>query len=495
MQVLLSIDQSTQGTKGLVWGLDGTLLGRADVAHRQMIRENGWIGHDLEEIWDNVCRAARLALQRACVQPENVAVLGLSNQRETACAWNRQTGQPLYEAVVWQCGRAVAITDRLAVSGFDKTVCAKTGLMLSPYFSAPKYSWMLENVPAVAQAKENGTLCLGTVDSYLLYRMTAGKSFKTDYSNASRTGLLNLDTLRWDSELLDAYGLAADCLPEVVPSDSCFGYTTLDGLFPHPVAIHAILGDSHAALYAHHCVTPYSAKVTYGTGSSVMLNAGVSRPPQSEGVVTSLAWYMQGQPTYCIEGNINYTGAVISWLVQDMKLLESSAQSGRIAKSLPDNGGVYLVPAFSGLGAPYFKNSARAAILGMNRHTKPAHIVRAAEECIAYQISDVVDAIRHSIRQPFTRLCADGGPTKDSFLMQFQADILQTPLLLGRIEECSGAGAAYCAAVAAGITGEDALFANAEEKTVTPRMEHEERQRLLAGWHTAVQTVAGMADR
>lgn len=495
MAAILSIDQSTQGTKGMVWAMDGRLLGRADVPHRQLIGKNGWVGHDLAEIWANVCKAAALALEKAGVQPGEVAVIGLSNQRETACCWDRCTGEPLYEAIVWQCGRAGAVTDRLEQEGWGPAVRQKTGLMLSPYFSAPKYRWLLENVPAVAAAGRTGTLCLGTVDSYLLFRMTEGRAFCTDYSNASRTGLLNLDTLRWDAELLRAYGLDEASLPALCGSDALFGTTTLGGLLPAPVPVHAMLGDSHAALYAHHCTAIHSAKITYGTGSSIMVNAGPTRPAAAPGVVTSLAWQMQGKPVYCIEGNINFTGAVITWLVQDMKLLDSPAQAGPIATALTDNGGVYLVPAFSGLGAPHFASAARAAILGMDRSTTPAHIVRAAEECIAYQIADVIAAVEQAAGQPLKRLCVDGGPTRDGFLMRFQADVLARALQIGEIEECSGAGAAYCAAIAAGLAGEETLFGRIREREVRPQMAQAQREALLCGWRRAVQAVAGMAER
>lgn len=489
--MILSIDQSTQGTKGLVWGLDGALLGRADVLHTQIIDSRGWVSHDLEEIWRNVRCAAAQALEKAGAAPGDVRVIGISNQRETACCWDKTTGRPLAKAVVWQCGRAASITEKLAGEGWADTARAKTGLQLSPYFSAPKYRWMVENIPAVKAAQAGGTLCCGTVDSYLLFKMTRGRAYKTDYSNASRTGLLNLDTLCWDADLMRAYGLTIDCLPELCFSDSLFGETTLDGLLPRPVPIHGVLGDSHAALFAHHCVEPYTAKVTYGTGSSIMMNAGTQRPAAAPGVVTSLAWGMNGQITYCVEGNINYTGAVITWLVQDMKLLERPALTGEIAASLPDNGGVYLVPAFSGLGAPYFNNAARAAILGMGRSTTPAHIVRAAEECIAYQISDVVAATRRAAGRPLAVLCADGGPTKDEFLMQFQADMLGLPLAISRVEELSGEGAAYCAAIGGGFAAEAALFAQKSDRRVLPQMADAARQKLLAEWKRMLQTVAG----
>lgn len=489
MPVILSIDQSTQGTKGLVWAPDGTLLGREDVAHEQLIDVHGWVSHDLEEIWKNVKLAAAGALKKAAIAPGEVAVIGISNQRETACCWDRRTGLPLCRAIVWQCARAAQITARMEKDGWSETAKKKTGLPLSPYFSAPKYRWMLEQEPATAAAAKDGALCCGTVDSYLVFRMTHGQVYQTDYSNASRTGLLNLDTLRWDPELMEAYGLTEDNMPKLSMSDGNFGETTLDGLFEKPVPIRGVLGDSHAALLAQKCTLPYMAKVTYGTGSSIMMNAGPRRPAQDGGVVTSLAWGLNGQVDYCLEGNINDTGAVITWLVKEMKLLSKASDAGRIAAALPDNGGVYLVPAFSGLGAPYFDNAARAAISGMGRGTTPAHFVRAAEECIAYQIHDVVRAIEQAAGRPLELLCADGGATRDTFLMQFQADILEMPLRVNQTQELSGAGAAYCAAMAAGLDMSEALFSTLRWTQRTPHMERTRRAAALDGWNRALRGV------
>lgn len=489
MSVILSIDQSTQGTKGLVWKPDGTLLGRADVPHAQLINEQGWVSHDLSEIWKNIKLAAAEALKKAGVSPEEVTVIGLSNQRETACCWDRKTGQPLCHAIVWQCSRAAEITARMEKEGLAAKVKQKTGLPLSPYFSAPKYRWMLEHEPAVEEARKSGNLCFGTVDSYMLFRMTQGQRYQTDYSNASRTGLLNLDTLKWDDELLEAYGLLPENLPQITMSDGDFGATTLEGGFPHPVPIRGVLGDSHAALLAQKCTLPYMAKVTYGTGSSIMMNAGTTRPAVADGVVTSLAWGIDGQINYCVEGNINDTGSVITWLIKKMKLLSSASEAGKIAAELKDNGGVYLVPAFSGLGAPYFDSEARAAIVGMGRGTTPAHFVRAAEECIAYQIHDVVRAIEAASKHALEKLCADGGATHDKFLMQFQADILQMPLCVNKTEELSGAGAAYCAAMAAEIADKTELFSTLSWTQIAPGMVQEKRAAALAGWKRALRGV------
>lgn len=493
MKVLLSIDQSTQGTKGLVWGLDGRLLGRADAPHRQWVNERGWVSHDLDEIWANVRRAAKAALEAAGAH--EVAALGLSNQRETACCWDRSTGRPLCRAIVWQCGRAEEIARRLIDHGLDPRAREITGLPLSPFFSAPKYAWMLENEPAVREAAARGDACFGTIDSFLVWKLTEGRMYRTDASNASRTGLMDLDSLTWSPELLSAYGLRAAWLPEIAMSDGDYGQTTLDGLLKHPAPIRGVLGDSHAALFAHGCFAPYSAKVTYGTGSSVMMNAGAVRPAASGGVVTSLAWAMQGRPVYCLEGNINDTGALITWLIRDMELLQKPSESGPLAASLPDNGGVYLVPAFSGLGAPHFCSGARAAIVGMDRFTRRAHIVRAAEEAIAYQIADVVREMEKAAGHALSRLCADGGPTRDDFLMRFQAGLLDRPLEISGIEELSGAGAAYCAGIAGGFTDWQSLSSSRAVRTATGDMTAQQRERSMAGWRKAVQWVIAQSAK
>lgn len=489
MKAILSIDQSTQGTKALIWDREGRLLARADAPHAQIISQDGWVSHDLNEIWSNVRKVASDALVNAGIEAADIAVLGLSNQRETACCWSKRTGEPLCKAIVWQCNRAAQIIVELEKTGLGQRSREITGLPLSPFFSAPKFAWMLRNDPAVQRAAAEQDLCFGTVDSFLTWKMTGGEQFVTDCSNASRTGLMDLETLQWSGEMLEAYGLKADMLPRIIMSDARSGATTLEGLFPSPVEIHARMGDSHAALFAHGCTEPYTAKVTYGTGSSVMMNAGERRPSVSDEVVTSIAWGVGGKPAYCLEGNINYTGALITWLVEDMELIAQPSDSGKIASSLPDNGGVYLVPAFSGLGAPYFANGARAAIVGMDRSARKAHIVRAAEEAICYQIADVVHAIERAAGCPPLALHADGGPTRDAFLMAFQAGMLDRRLTVSETEELSGAGAAYCAAVAAGITDLETIAQNRAVRTIDPGMTPAERERNKQGWENALKTV------
>ncbi len=489
MSVILSIDQSTSATKGMIWSLGGTLLARADMPRKQRINEKGWIEDDPNAIYSDTLEAVRRAIEKAGVRPEHVTALGISNQRETAVCWDRKTGQPLHHAISWQCARARDMTDEMERQGLAPKILAVTGLPLSPYFSAAKFGWMMRNVPDVAKAKENGSLCCGTVDSWLVFKLTG--RFKTDYSNASRTQLLNMDTLEWDAETAHAFGLDVRCLPEICHSDSLFGYTDLAGLLPRPIALHGVLGDSHAALFGNRCFEPYAAKVTYGTGSSVMMNAGAARPRAGEGIATSLAWGIGGQVQYVLEGNINYAGAVTKWLAEDIGLIACSGDAGALAQTVADTGGVYLVPAFTGLGAPYFNSDARAAFLGMNRGTNRAHLVRAAEECIAYQVRDVVEAMNACCGHAMQSLCADGGPTRDPFLMQFQADVLGIPLMINETEELSGMGAAWCAAIGAGLASRDAAFGGVSRREITPQMDEERRAACCSGWREAVRTING----
>ena len=487
MEIILSIDQSTSATKALLWDINGELLARSDAPHRQITDSRGWVEHDPEEIYRNTLESVRAVIKKADVDPGQIKVMGISNQRETAVCWNLKTGKPLYNAVVWQCNRAVDVAERVRNMGLQAAVREKTGLQLSPYFSAAKWGWMVKHSDEVRTAKQRGELFCGTIDSWLLHKLTG--DFRTDYSNASRTQLFNLQRSAWDEELAEAFGINTNCLAEVCMSDSLFGYTNLEGILPANIPVHCMLGDSHAALFANQCRKKYSAKVTYGTGSSVMMNAGTSCPFPHPGLSASLAWGIEGQIEYVLEGNINDTGAVIKWLVEDIGLIPDAKSAGKIAGSVNDTGGVYLIPAFSGLSAPYYNDAARAAFLGMNRGTKRAHLVRAAEECIAYQIKDVVEIINLSCNKPMTVIRADGGPTRDAFLMQFQSDILDIPIEINATEELSGMGAAYCAAVGAGLTDSNSIFSGQRRKAVTPDMSPEQREALYTGWKNAVDII------
>ena len=485
---ILSIDQSTSGTKALLFSAAGDLIGRADRPHRQIIDERGWVEHDPVEILANTLAVVQDVVEKASIEKTAIGALGISNQRETALAWDAETGKPVCNAIVWQCARGEAICDRIAASGYGDLVRMSTGLHLSPYFSAAKLAWILENVPAAQAAAEKGTLRCGTMDSWLLYNLTCGQSFKTDYSNASRTQLFNLEFLQWDQGICALFGLSPDQLPEVCDSNSLFGVTDLGGYLERPIPIHSMLGDSHGALYGQGCLARGMIKTTYGTGSSVMMNIGTEPVQTKSGVVTSIAWGMDGVVNYVLEGNINYTGAVMRWVVDDLRLLQSSREAGPVAASANPNDETYLVPAFSGLGAPYWESKARAVICNMTRHTGKAEIVRAAEECIAYQIADIIELMQQESGIALQELRVDGGPTRDSYLMQFQSDILGLPVLVPATEELSGVGVAYAAGLATGLYTSD-VFQRIERTSYVPKMPAQTRTQKRGGWQKAVNMV------
>ena len=439
MKYILAIDQSTSGTKALLFDEDARLIGRSDLPHKQKISENGWVAHDPMQIWENTKGVARAIIEKNGINKDEVIGIGISNQRETALVWDRDTGLPVYDAIVWQCARGAKICEGL--SDYAKMVREHTGLRLSPYFSAAKIAWVLQNAGDLSGRH----LCCGTIDSWLIFKMTHGKEFRCDYSNASRTQLFNIRTLSWDSEICSIFGVDPETLPTVTDSDGLYGYTDLDGYFSKEIPIHGVLGDSHGALFGQGCLTPGMIKATFGTGSSVMMNIGEKPIFSDAGIVTSLAWSMGGKVNYVLEGNINYTGSVIKWLVDDVKLLGASRESGEFAAKANPEDTTYLVPAFSGLGAPYWDSEAKAAIVGMTRSTGKAEIVKAAEECIAYQITDLVLLMQQESGLPITEIRVDGGPTKDKYLMQFQSDMLSIPVAVPKNEELSGIGAAYAA--------------------------------------------------
>lgn len=476
---ILAIDQSTSGTKALLFDETGLLLDRSDLPHEQKISENGWVSHDPMEIWRNTLQTVKNLVEKTGIDKTEIAAVGLSNQRETALIWDRKTGLPVADAVVWQCARGAEICERLSAQG--EKVKEKTGINLSPYFPAAKWAWILEHTPGL----EDKRLCAGTIDTWLIYRLTGGKNFKTDYSNASRTQLFNIQELCWDEELCSMFGVASDMLPEVCFSDSLFGETDFAGYLPQPVPIHGVLGDSHGALFGQGCLEPGMIKATYGTGSSVMLNIGEAPVFSSKGVVTSLAWGMEGKVTYVLEGNINYTGAVMKWIVDDLHLLSSSKESGKVAQEANQEDSTYLVPAFTGLGAPYWKSDVRAILCGMSRSTGRAELVKAAEECIAYQIADVVNAMGGESGVKISELRVDGGPTRDSFLMQFQSDILNIPVAVPEKEELSGIGAAYAAGIAVGLY-DNSIFSRMSHVRFVPAMSSLEREKRYGGWKAAV---------
>ncbi len=485
---VLGIDQSTQGTKALLFDEEGKLLCRSDLPHKQVVDERGWVEHDLEEIYHNTVQVVKDLVKKAGIDRSELAVLGISNQRETAACWEKETGKPVYNAIVWQCARGAAICDELERQGHARMIREHTGLQLSPYFSAAKLAWIFRNVDGVKEKAKAGKIACGTIDSFLVHRLTKGRNFQTDYSNASRTQLFDIRALKWDAQLLELFGIDASCMAQVTDSNGDYGETDFEGFLEKPIPIRGVLGDSHGALFGQGCLEKGMIKATYGTGSSIMMNIGETPVFTDLGVVTSLAWSMDGRVNYVLEGNINYTGAVITWLKDEVKLISSAAETEELARGAAENDRTYLVPAFSGLGAPYWDSKASAVICGMTRTTGKAEIVRAALDCIAYQITDIVRVMGEASGIDIEELRVDGGPTRNGYLMQFQSDQLGIPVRIPEAEELSGIGAAYAAGIALGIFDKN-IFEKMNRTSYTSKLEEAVRSERYEGWKDAVGMV------
>lgn len=483
---IVGIDQSTQGTKALLFDAEGSLLAREDLPHKQMVNALGWVEHDPEEIYGNTVQAVKNLIKKNRINQEEIKAVGISNQRETALVWDRATGKPVYNAIVWQCARGEAICSRLEKLGVSEEIRKATGLRLSPYFSAAKIAWVLENVEGAKEKAEAGRLCFGTMDSYLIYRLTGGKEFKTDYSNASRTQLFHIAKLTWDEDICNWFGINPHCLPKVCDSDSCFGETDFDGYLEKPVPIRGVLGDSHGALFGQGCHTMGMIKATYGTGSSIMMNIGETPVISDRGIVTSLAWKAGGRVQYVLEGNINYTGAVITWLQKDLNMIQEPGETAGLAKEAHPGDQTYLVPAFSGMGAPYWDSNARALLYGMSRVTGRKEIVRAGLDCIAYQITDIIGLMEEEAGIAIQELRVDGGPTRNDYLMQFQSDLLHIPVEVPEAEELSGIGAAWLAGISCGLYRREEVFAARKSVRYEASMAEEVSEKKYAGWKKAV---------
>lgn len=485
---VIGIDQSTQGTKALLFDETGRLIMRTDKSHRQLINDRGWVEHDPEEIYKNTIEVVRQLLEQSAIDRNCIATIGISNQRETAVVWNRKTGKPVYHAIVWQCARGKAICERLRERGIEKKIKEYTGLPLSPYFTAAKFAWILENIEEARTLAKEGTLCCGTIDSWLVYQMTAKKQFRTDYSNAARTQLFDLKNLCWNQEICDLFQIPMDCLALPTDSDGFFGETDLEGLLPRPVSIHGVVGDSNGALFGQGCVKKGMMKATYGTGSSIMMNVGEKPVFSEEGLATSIAWKINGTLQYVLEGNVNYAGAVITWLKDQIGLVANAAESEALTSRANQNDRTYLVPAFSGLGAPYWRSDVSAAFVGMSRATTKAELVKAGLESIAYQVMDIVTLMAKATSSEKLELRADGGPTKNQYLMQFQSDILGCSVKISNIEELSGTGAAYAAGIGAGLYNCD-IVKRAHYINFTQQMDENLRRAKYSGWKEAVKCV------
>ena len=485
-QYIIAIDQSTSATKALLFDNHCQQLAQASVAHQQYYPKTGWVEHDAEEIYQNTVKAiCQLTSQQSLT--DGVWSIAITNQRETVVIWDKATGIPVCHALVWQDTRGTQLCDLWRRQGLDPLVQEHSGLKIDPNFCASKIRWILDNVEGCRERAEKGELLAGTIDCWLVWKLTHGQVFATDYTNASRTMLFNIHRLEWDQSLAEAFDIPMSLLPDVYPCDALYGETTVEGLFPAPIQIAGVLGDSHGALAGQMCFSEGTGKVTYGTGSSVMINIGTKPQTPPPGLVTSIGFSYSGTTYYAFEGNIYSTGATLKWLADQIHLIDHPAEAEALATSVEDNGGVYLIPAFSGLGAPWWQSGIKGAIFGMTFNTSRAHLVRAALESIAYQIKDLVDAM---LAGTDTRLCeinADGGPTRNAFLMQLQADLLGTDIICTKVEDASALGAAVINGFARG------LWTNAEEvsrlkvitRRISPDPDHDP-SAAYAGWREAV---------
>ena len=446
-QRIIAIDQSTSSTKALLFDEQCKVVARTNVDHKQYYPQTGWVEHDAEEIYQNMVKA----ISQLPLQEEAVYSIALTNQRETAVVWNKLTGKPIANAVVWQDTRGAELCRQLRAEGRADMVMAKSGLLIDPNFSASGVKWLLDHIEGARQQAQRGELLMGTIETWLVWRLTGGQVHATDYTNASRTMLFNIHTMQWDDDLLALFDIPRSMMPEVMPCDAIYGETTVEGIFAAPIQIAGVLGDSHGALVGQMCFTKGSGKVTYGTGSSVMVNIGEEPKSAPAGLVTSVGYSAFGKTYYGFEGNIYSTGATLKWIADQLQLVGHPSEMEALATSVPDNGGVYIVPAFSGLGAPWWQSDVKGAVFGLTFATTKAHFLRAALESIAYQIKDLVDVMARATGGRLQEICADGGPTKNQFLMQFQANMLETPVVCTEVDDASALGAVIMNGFARGL--------------------------------------------
>lgn len=485
---ILAIDQGTTSSRAILFNKKGEIVASAQKEFPQYFPKPGWVEQDANEIWLSVMSVYMEVLVKAKVSAEEIAAMGITNQRETAIVWDKVTGEPIYHAVVWQSRQTADICKELAEAGKEEMIREKTGLLIDPYFSATKVKWILEHVEGAKEKAQKGELLFGTVDSFLVYKLTGGKVHATDYSNASRTLLYNIYDLDWDKELLELFGIPRTMMPEVRPSGGDFGVTE-GKFFETGISIRGIAGDQQAALFGQTCFEPGMAKNTYGTGCFMLMNTG-EKPAKSEhGLLTTIAWGLDGKVEYALEGSVFVAGSAIQWLRDGLKMIESAPESEEIAAAVEDSDGVYVVPAFVGLGAPYWKPDAKGAIFGLTRGTTKAHFVRATLDALAYQSTDIIQAMMLDSGIELQKLKVDGGAVKNNMLMQFQSDILNVPVERPVISETTALGAAYLAGLSVGFwKSKEELRANyLVDKTFMPAIRAERREELLKGWKRAVK--------
>ena len=488
---ILALDQGTTSSRALLFDEDGNIVSLAQEEFPQHFPQPGWVEHEAADIWQSQLRVARAALEGGGAAAQDIAAIGITNQRETTLIWERASGRPIHRAIVWQDRRTAPICDELRAEGFDQTIAAQTGLVTDAYFSGTKVAWLLENVPGARERAERGELAFGTVDSWLLWQLTGGALHITDISNASRTMLYDIHNCRWSAEILARLDIPAALLPTVAPSSKVYGETKAE-IFGAPIPIAGIAGDQQAATFGQICTEAGMAKNTYGTGCFLLLQTGARPVASAHNLLTTIAWQLgDAPPQYALEGSVFVAGAAVQWLRDELGLLETSAASEAIAMGVADSGGVYVVPAFTGLGAPYWDAYARGAVVGLTRGSGRAEIVRATLESIAYQSRDVVDAMREDAALPLQTLRVDGGVTQNDFVMQFQADILGVPVERPVITETTALGAAYLAGLAVGYWPSPVALQEQWqiERVFEPRMSEDEREARYAGWRRAVERV------
>jgi glycerol kinase len=486
---ILALDQGTTSSRALLFDQRANILAASQHEFPQIYPRPGWVEHNPEAIWESQLRAIRECLDQAGISSSDVSAVGITNQRETTLLWDRMTGTPLYNAIVWQCRRTAPMCAVLREQGLEDFIRARTGLVIDPYFSGTKLAWVLDNIPEARARAAQGKLAFGTIDTFLVWRLTNGEAHVTDRSNASRTMLYNIHKNRWDEELLEMLRIPSSVLPDVV-SSSGVGVESSPEVLGAPVPIQGIAGDQQAATFGQACIAEGMAKNTYGTGCFLLLNTGVRAPNSSQGLITTIGWNLAGESvnTYCLEGSVFVAGAAVQWLRDELGLIQDSAQIEHLARQVPDNGGVYFVPAFVGLGAPYWDPYARGTIIGISRGTTAGHLARATLEAIAFQTRDVIEAMQLDAGMQLEALRVDGGAAQNDLLMQLQADILGTTVQRPTITETTALGAAFLAGLAIGVwPSPDALASMwSLERDFSPRISNDQREHLYHAWSIAV---------
>ena len=486
---IMALDQGTTSSRAILFDKQGNIVATSQKEFTQIYPNPGWVEHNAMEIWGSQSGVMREVLETNSISPNEIAAIGITNQRETTIVWDKNTGKPIYNAIVWQCRRTSEICDEIEANGYKDMIKDKTGLILDAYFSGTKIKWILDNVKGAREKANNGELLFGTVDTWLIWNLTRGKVHITDYSNASRTMLYNIKELKWDDEILELLDIPKSMLPEVKPSSCVYGYTDEHMLAGAQIPIAGIAGDQQAALFGQTCFEEGSAKNTYGTGCFMLMNTGDKLVESKNGLLTTIAWGVDGKVEYALEGSIFIGGAVIQWLRDELKVLYNAKESQFYAESVKDTNGVYIVPAFAGLGAPHWNMYARGCVMGLTRGANREHLVRAALESIAYQVKDVLHAMEEDSGLKLAGLKVDGGASANDFLMQFQADILNTNINRPKVVETTALGAAYLAGLAVGFyeNKDDIKNSWVMDKEFSSNMDDDRRAKLYKGWKKAVK--------